>query len=57
MAPVVAPEDPRRITLVILPSSRVMRSHRWRLVCADGDGAERLVDDVRRALAAFQAGA
>ena len=52
-----ADEDPRRITLVILPSSRVMRSHRWRLVCADGDGAERLVDDVRRALAAFQAGA
>lgn len=52
-----ADEDPRRITLVILPSSRVMRSHRWRLVCADGEGAERLVDDVRRALVAFNAGA
>ena len=47
-----ANEDPRKITLVILPQSKLKRSHRWRLVCNDGEGAERLVDDVRRAMAA-----
>lgn len=44
-----ANEDPRKITLVILPQSKFKRSHRWRLVCNDGEGAERLIDDVRRA--------
>lgn len=46
-----ANEDPRKITLVILPQSKLKRSHRWRLVCNDGEGAERLIDDVRKAIA------
>ena len=46
-----ANEDPRKITLVILPQNKLKRSHRWRLVCNDGEGAERLIDDVRRAIA------
>ena len=45
-----ANEDPRKITLVILPQSKLKRSHRWRLVCNDGEGAERLIDDVRKAI-------
>jgi len=45
-----ANEDPRKITLVILPQNKLKRSHRWRLVCNDGEGAERLIDDVRRAI-------
>ena len=45
-----ANEDPRKITLVIL-QSKLKRSHRWRLVCNDREGAERLIDDVRKALA------
>jgi hypothetical protein len=44
-----ANEDPRMITLVILPSNKLKRSHRWRLVCNDGESAERLIDDVRNA--------
>jgi len=44
-----ADEDPRVITLVIKASSRLQRSHRWRLVCKDGQNAERLIDDVRKA--------
>lgn len=44
-----ANEDPRKITLVILPQNKLKRSHRWRLVCNDGEGAERLIEDVRRA--------
>mmetsp|Transcript_27547 Transcript_27547/g.59218 ORF Transcript_27547/g.59218 Transcript_27547/m.59218 type:complete len:1496 (+) Transcript_27547:194-4681(+) len=44
-----ANEDPRKITLVILPRSKYKRSHRWRLVCNDGEGAERLIDHVRKA--------
>ena len=45
-----ANEDPSKITLVILPQNKLMRSHRWRLVCNDGEGAERLIDDVRKAI-------
>ena len=44
-----ANEDPRKITLVILPKTKLKRSHRWRLVCNDGEGAERLIEDVRKA--------
>ena len=44
-----ANEDPRMITLVILPSNKLKRCHRWRLLCNDGEGAERLIDDVRNA--------
>lgn len=44
-----ANEDPRQITLVILPQNKLKRCHRWRLICNDGEGAERLVDDVRKA--------
>lgn len=47
-----ANEDPRQITLVILPKNKLKRSHRWRLVCSDGEGAERLIDDVRKAIRA-----
>jgi hypothetical protein len=43
--------DPKAITLVINPLSRLSRTHRWRLVCRDREGAERLVDDVRKAVA------
>lgn len=45
-----ADEDPTHITLVI-QKSRLVRSHRWRLVCKDGESAERLVHDVRQAVA------
>lgn len=45
-----ANEDPRMITLVILPQNKLKRSHRWRLVCNDGEGAERLIEDVRKAM-------
>jgi len=44
-----ADEDPRSITLVIKAPSRLKRAHRWRLLCYDGEGAERLIDDVRKA--------
>lgn len=42
--------DPRSITIVMNPLSRLSRTHRWRLLCRDSNGAERLVEDVRRAL-------
>jgi hypothetical protein len=44
-----ANENPRMITLVILPSNKLKRGHRWRLACNDGESAERLIDDVRNA--------
>jgi hypothetical protein len=47
-----ADEDPTHITLVI-QKSRLVRAHRWRLVCKDGESAERLVHDVRQAVAAL----
>eukprot|EP00934_Nitzschia_sp_Nitz4_P002806 Nitzschia sp. Nitz4//scaffold60_size111251//4004//8026//NITZ4_004134-RA/size111251-processed-gene-0.15-mRNA-1//1//CDS//3329555525//2796//frame0 len=43
--------DPTAITIVINPVSRLARTQRWRLVCRDGIGAERLVDAVRKAIA------
>lgn len=43
--------DPRGITLIINPLSRLSRTHRWRLLCRDGAGAERLVEDLRKAIA------
>jgi hypothetical protein len=45
-----AAADPTAITIVINPLSRLSRTHRWRLLCRDSAGAERLVDDVRKAL-------
>ena len=45
-----AGEDPKAITIVINPIARLSRTHRWRLVCRDSAGAERLVEDVRKAL-------
>jgi hypothetical protein len=42
--------DPTAITIIINPLSRLSRTHRWRLLCRDSSGAERLVDDVRKAL-------
>ena len=46
-----ADEDPRLITLVLKAPSRLMRSHHWRLICKDGENAERLIDDIRKATA------
>ena len=43
--------DPKAITIVISPLSRLSRTHRWRLISRDNVGAERLVDDVRKAMA------
>ena len=48
-----ANEDPRKITLVILSQNKLKRSHRWRLICNDGEGAERLIDAVRKAIGAM----
>lgn len=42
--------DPRMITLVIRPPSRLSRVRNWRLVCRDREGKERLVEDVRKAI-------
>ena len=42
--------DPKAITIVIRPLSMLQRLHNWRLVCVDGDGAAKLVDDVRNAM-------
>lgn len=42
--------DPRAITIIIKPST-LSRTHRWRLICRDREGAERLVEDARKALA------
>jgi hypothetical protein len=46
--------DPRAITLVISPLSRLQRTHNWRLLCRDRDGAERLVEDVRKAISLLE---
>eukprot|EP00980_Cylindrotheca_fusiformis_P029417 scaffold23471_cov141-Cylindrotheca_fusiformis.AAC.14 len=45
-----AVSDPRSITIIINPLSRLSRIHRWRIICRDSSGAERLVEDVRKAL-------
>ena len=42
--------DPNSITIIINPLSRLSRTHRWRLLCRDSEGAERLVEDVRKAI-------
>jgi len=47
-----ANEDPRLITLVLQSQNKLKRAHRWRLVCNDGECAERLIDDVRKAIKA-----
>jgi len=44
-----AGNDPRAITIIIKPST-LSRTHRWRLICRDREGAERLVEDARKAL-------
>jgi len=41
--------DPCSITIIIKPST-LSRTHRWRLICRDREGAERLVEDARKAL-------
>jgi Leucine-rich repeat (LRR) protein len=48
-----AGNDPRAITIIIVGLTTLSRTHRWRLVCRDREGAERLVDDVRKAVANF----
>ena len=45
-----ADADPNAVTLVIRPLSRLQRTHNWRLVCRSRDGAERLMEDVRKAI-------
>lgn len=43
-------DDPNSVTVVIKPLSRLQRYHRWRLICHDREGAERLVEDIRKAM-------
>jgi hypothetical protein len=43
-----ADADPNAITIVI-KSSVLKRLHNWRLLCRDGEGAEKLVEAVRKA--------
>lgn len=43
-------DDPNSVTIVIRPLSRLQRYHRWRLVCHDREGAERLIEDIRKAI-------
>ena len=45
-----ATSDPRLLTISISPTSRLFRTHNWRLICRDREGAERLIDDVRKAV-------
>jgi len=45
-----ADEDPCQITLVMKAIGLMSRPHRWRLICRDGQGAEQLVDSVRRSI-------
>ena len=44
-----ASADPKAITIVI-KASRIKKSHNWRLLCRDRQGAERLVEDIRKAI-------
>jgi hypothetical protein len=46
--------DPKAITIMIKPQGRLSRTHRWRLICRDSVGAERLVEDVRKAMAMLE---
>jgi Leucine-rich repeat (LRR) protein len=45
-----ADADPNAITIVIRALSRMQRSHNWRLLCHNRNDAERLVEDVRKAV-------
>jgi Leucine-rich repeat (LRR) protein len=45
-----ADADPNSITIVIQPLTRLQRFRNWRLLCHDSQGAERLVEDVRKAV-------
>jgi hypothetical protein len=45
-----ADADPNAITIVIRALSSFQRSHNWRLLCHNRDDAERLVEDVRKAI-------
>jgi hypothetical protein len=47
-----ADADPCTLTLSIRPTARLSRTHNWRLTCRDRQGAEQLLEDVRKALAA-----
>ena len=49
-----ADADPKAITIVISVSA-FARSHNWRLLCRTGDSAEKLVDDVRKAIDSYKA--
>jgi hypothetical protein len=44
-----ADADPNAITIVIKPS-KLTRSHNWCLLLRDRQGAEKLVEDVRKAI-------
>ena len=44
--------DPCALTVSIKPTSRLSRTHNWRLLCKDREGAEQLVDDLRKATTA-----
>lgn len=44
-----ADADPKYITIV-MKSSVLKRSHNWRLLCRDAEGAEKLVESVRKAI-------
>ena len=46
--------DPQEITIIIRPQSSFQRNHNWRLFCRDGGGAERLVEDARKAMENLQ---
>jgi hypothetical protein len=43
-------DDPNSVTILIRPLSKLQRYHRWRLVCHDREGAERLIEDLRKAI-------
>lgn len=44
-----ASADPCAITIITKPNA-LSRAHRWRLLCRDREGAERLVEDARKVL-------
>jgi hypothetical protein len=46
-----ADAHPSSITVSIAPLNRLQRMHNWRLMCRDRIGAERLVEDIRKAVA------
>ena len=52
-----ATSDPCSLTISITPASRLSRTHNWRLICKDREGAERLIEDVRKAVNMAKAGA